>query len=76
MLGLIPAYRELTPSEPTEKPESSAHPRVQGACCDIPITIETHEGSSPRAGSLHFLSRHYASRQPEKYSVPRIEMSI
>ena len=32
-------------------------------------------GSSSRAGSIRFLTRHYASRQPEKYSVSCIEMS-
>lgn len=33
-------------------------------------------GSSPRAGGLRFLTRHYVSRQSEKYSVPCNEMSI
>ena len=30
----------------------AAHPRAQGAYCDIPITLKTHEGSSSCAGSI------------------------
>ena len=46
-----------------------AYPLVQGAY-NAPITAWTQEtGLSPCAGSLYFLTRHYASRQPEKYSV-------
>jgi hypothetical protein len=52
-----------------------AHPHVQGAYV-LPLDeVAEKAGSSPRTGNIRFLTRHYASRQPEKYSVSYIEMS-
>lgn len=45
-----------------------AHPHAQGAYARVPLEPFSPTSSSPRAGSLHFLTRHHASRQPEKYS--------
>ena len=67
--GNIPACKH------TQQNPEVAHPHVQGTYSVYGGCDENVAGSSPRTGNIRFLTRYYASRQPEKYSVSCIEMS-
>ena len=53
----------------------AAHSHTQGAHVAADLIDGDEAGSFPHTGSSHFLTRRDARQQPEKYSVPRIEMS-